>query len=131
MESVYSFLREAQVFYLATLEGETPRVRPMGSIDLFEGKLYFLTAKSKKVSQQMQAHPRIELSAIRGEEWIRVEATVVRDDRKEPKIHMLETYPMLKGMYSAEDDNTEVLYLKDAIATFYTFTGEPVVVNFG
>jgi uncharacterized pyridoxamine 5'-phosphate oxidase family protein len=130
MKEVYEFLKKCGVYYLATVEGDQPRVRPFGTIDLFEEKLYIQTGKIKPVSKQMQANPKVEISAFDGTQWIRIAATVVRDDRIEPKTHMLDNYPNLKAMYSAEDDNTEVLYLKDATATFSSFTAAPKVVTF-
>lgn len=130
MQRVYDFLKKAGTYYLATVEGDQPHVRPFGTIDLFEDKLYIQTGKVKPVSKQMQANPKVEISAMVGGEWIRVEATVVRDDRVEPKEHMLDAHPSLKAMYSATDDNTEVLYLKDATATICSFTAEPVVIKF-
>lgn len=130
MKEVYEFLKKCGVYYLATVEGDQPRVRPLGTIDLFEEKLYIQTGKIKPVSKQMQANPKVEISAFDGTQWIRIAATVVRDDRIEPKAHMLDNYPNLKAMYSAEDDNTEVLYLKDATATFSSFTAAPKVVTF-
>lgn len=130
MKEVYDFLKKSETYYLATVEGDQPRVRPFGTVELFEGKLYIQTGKAKKVSQQMQANPKIEICAMHGGEWLRVAATAVRDDRLEPKQHMLKAYPMLEKMYKAEDPNTEVLYLKDATATFYAFQGEPRVVRF-
>ena len=130
MKEVFEFLKSCQVYYLATVEGDQPRVRPFGTIDLFEDKLYIQTGKIKNVSKQMQANPKVELCAFNGEQWIRIAATAVRDDRIEAKTHMLDNYPNLKAMYSAEDDNTEVLYLKDATATFASFTAAPKVVTF-
>jgi uncharacterized pyridoxamine 5'-phosphate oxidase family protein len=130
MKEVYEFLKKCGVYYLATVEGDQPRVRPFGTVDLFEDKLYIQTGKIKPVSKQMQANPKVEISAFDGTQWIRIAATVVRDDRIEPKAHMLDNYPNLKAMYSAEDDNTEVLYLKDATATFSSFTAAPKVVTF-
>lgn len=130
MQEVYEFLKNAGTYYLATVEGDQPRVRPFGTIDLFEGKLYIQTGKVKSVSKQLQANPRAELCAFSNGTWLRVAATLVRDDRVEPKAHMLDQYPSLKAMYSAEDDNTEVLYLKDAVATFSSFTAAPKTVTF-
>lgn len=130
MKTVYDFLKKCQVYYLATVDGDQARVRPFGTIDMFEDKLYIQTGKVKDVSKQMQADPKVELCAFDGEKWLRVAATVVRDDRIEPKKHMLENYPDLRAMYDPEDDNTEVLYLKDATATFSSFTEAPVTVKF-
>ena len=130
MKTVYDFLKKCKVYYLATVDGDQARVRPFGTIDMFEDKLYIQTGKVKDVSKQMQADPKVELCAFDGEKWLRVAATAVRDDRIEPKKHMLENYPDLRAMYDPEDDNTEVLYLKDATATFSSFTEAPVTVKF-
>ena len=130
MKEVYEFLKRCGVYYLATIEGDQPRVRPFGTIDLFEDKLYIQTGKVKDVSKQMQANPKVEISAFDGATWIRIAATVVRDENIKAKEHMLDNYPNLKAMYSAEDDNTEVLYLKDATATFSSFTAAPKIIKF-
>lgn len=130
MKTVYDFLKKCKVYYLATVDGDQARVRPFGTIDMFEDRLYIQTGKVKDVSKQMQADPKVELCAFDGEKWLRIAATVVRDDRIEPKKHMLENYPDLRAMYDPEDDNTEVLYLKDATATFSSFTEAPVTVKF-
>ena len=130
MQRVYEFLKQCGTYYLATVEGDQPRVRPFGTIDLFEGKLYIQTGKIKAVSHQIQTNPKVELCAFDGQQWLRIAATAVRDDRLEAKTHMLAQYPELQQRYSPEDDNTEVLYLKDATATFYSFTAEPKRLQF-
>ena len=129
MNEVYEFLKKFGTYYLATVEGDQPRVRPFGTIDLFEDKLYIQTGKVKEVSKQIQANPKVELCAFGEGTWVRLAGTLVRDDRVEAKEHMLEAYPMLKNMYSATDDNTEVLYFKDATATFSSFGGAPKTVQ--
>jgi uncharacterized pyridoxamine 5'-phosphate oxidase family protein len=130
MEEVYEFLKKCGAYYLATVEGDQPRVRPFGTVLIFEDKLYIQTGKSKNVSKQMLANPKVEICAFSGDQWIRVEALAIEDDRIEPKEKMLEAYPQLKAMYSVDDPNTQVLYLKDATATFASFGGEPKVVKF-
>lgn len=130
MEEVYDFLKKCGVFYLATEEGNKPRVRPFGAINIFEGKLYIQTGKVKNVSKQMQINPNVEISGFTDGKWIRIEGKVVRDDRREAKVDMLDNNPELKGMYSADDDNTEVLYLENAKASICSFTDEPRVIEF-
>lgn len=130
MEEVYDFLKECGVFFLATEEGEQPRVRPFGAINVYEGKLYIQTGKVKNVSKQMQDNPNVELCGYVDGKWIRVEGTVVRDERIEAKESMLDTNPELKSMYSADDDNTEVLYFANGKATFSSFTEPPRVIEF-
>ena len=130
MQEVYDFLKACNTYYLATVEGDQPRVRPFGTIDIFEDKLYIQTGKVKDVSKEMQANPKVEICAFDGQKWIRVAGEVVRDDRVEPKKHMLDSYPNLQALYRADDDNTEVLYLKNVTATISSFTEEPKVIKF-
>jgi uncharacterized pyridoxamine 5'-phosphate oxidase family protein len=130
MREVYEFLKKCGTYYLATVEGDQPRVRPFGTVDIFEDRLYIQTGKVKDVSKQIQANPKVEICAFADGKWLRVAGTLVRDDRLEPKVHMLDSYPALKAMYSAEDGNTEVLYFKDATATFSSFTEPPKTVRF-
>ena len=129
MQEVYEFLKKCGTYYLATVEGDQPRVRPFGTIDLFEDKLYIQTGKSKPCFAQMNG-AKVEICAFDGGVWLRVAATLVDDDRYEAKAHMLDNYPHLKRMYDAADANTAVLYLKDATATFSSFTAAPRTVQF-
>ena len=130
MERVCKFLKEAGVYYLATVEGNQPRVRPFGTANIFEGKLYIQTGKVKPVSKQIGANPKVEISAFKDGVWVRVAGELVEDDRIEAKKAMLDAYPDLRGMYDENDDNTQVLYFKSATATFSSFTAEPEVVEF-
>lgn len=130
MQQVYDFLKKCGTYYLATVEGDQPRVRPFGTVDLFDGKLYIQTGLSKSVAQQLKADPKVELCAFDGERWLRVAATAVYDDNLEAQKHMLAAYPSLQAMYQPGDGNTAVYYLKDATATFSSFTAAPEVVRF-
>ena len=130
MEEVFDFLKKCGTFYIATEEGEQPRVRPFGAVNVFEGKLYIQTGKSKDVSKQMQINPNVEISGMNGDKWIRVSGKVKRDERREAKASMLEANPVLKNMYSADDENTEVLFFENAQATFCSFSEEPKTVKF-
>ncbi|ODA39439.1 pyridoxamine 5'-phosphate oxidase family protein [Desulfosporosinus sp. BG] len=130
MQEVFDFLKKCQTYYLATVDGDQPRVRPFGTVNIFEGKLYIQTGKVKDVSKQMTANPKIEICAFNGQEWIRIQAVAVEDDRVEAKQSMLDSYPSLQSRYSATDDNTQALYLQDAVATIATFTGEPKIIKF-
>ena len=130
MQEVLDFLKNAGTYYLATADGDQPRVRPFGTAHIFDGKLYIQTGKSKPCSKQMVANPKIEICAMFEGSWIRIAATAVTDDRVEAKKSMLDAYPMLKDRYSAEDDNTHVLYLKDATAKIESFGGEPKEYHF-
>ena len=129
---VLDFLKNSGHYFIATMDGNQPRVRPFGTAAIFEGKLYIQTSKQKRVSKQIKANPKVEICAVNKEsnEWVRIEAVLVNDDRIEAKKYMLEVYPELKAMYSAEDSNTQVFYLKNATATFSSFTGESKVVKF-
>ena len=130
MQRVAQFLKEAETYYLATVEGDQPRVRPFGTVHIFEGKLYIQTGKTKAVSKQIHTNPKVELCAFKNGEWLRVAGELVEDDRREARQSMLDAYPSLQKMYSADDGNTEVLYFKNAVATFSSFTKAPEVVEF-
>lgn len=129
MEEVLNFLRECGTYYLATVEWDQPRVRPFWTANIFEGKLYIQTGKSKNVSRQIQANPKVELCWFHDGEWIRVSWELVRDERVEARKSMLDRYPELRGMYDENDHNTEVLYFQNATATIYSFTRDPKVIK--
>lgn len=130
MQRVVDFLKEAGTYYLATADGDQPRVRPFGTAHVFEGRLYLQTGKVKDVSKQIHANPKVELCAFKDGRWLRVAGELVEDDRREARLSMLEAYPSLQNMYDADDGNTEVFYLKNATATFSSFTAEPETVKF-
>ena len=130
MEKVYEFLKNAGVYYIATVDGDQPHVRPFGTINIFEGKIYVQTGKSKDVSKQIQANGKVEISAMVGSDrWIRLTGTLVEDDRIEARISMLDAYPNLQTIYKPDDGNTVVYYIKDAAAAFCSFTEAPEVVT--
>ena len=130
MERVCKFLKDAGVYYLATVEGDQPRVRPFGTVNIFEGKLYIQTGKVKPCFKQLLANPKAEISAFHNGTWIRVAGELIEDDRLEPKKSMLDAYPNLRGMYDENDGNTQVLYLKHGVATFSSFTAPAEVIEF-
>lgn len=131
MNEVYQYLKDCGTFYLATSDGNQPRVRPFGAVDIYEGKIYIQTGNVKNVFKQMQKNPKVEICAMSKDgTWIRITAAVVRDDRIEARQHMLDENPVLKKMYAANDGNCEVLYLKDATAVIYSFTEKPKTIKF-
>lgn len=130
MERVEKFLKEAEAYYLATADGDQPRVRPFGTAHIFEGKLYIQTGRVKDVYRQLAANPKAEICAFSNGEWIRVSGELVEDNRREARQSMLDAYPSLQSMYSADDDNTVVLYFKNATAVISSFSGKSEVIKF-
>ena len=130
MERVCNFLKEAGVYYLATVEGDQPRVRPFGTAHIFEDKLYIQTGKVKPCSKQIKANPKVEISAFHNGAWVRIAGELAEDDRVEAKKYMLDAYPNLRGMYDENDGNTQVFYFKHAVATFSSFGAAPETVEF-
>lgn len=132
MQSVCDFLKQAQTYYLATVEaGGQPRVRPFGTVNIFDGKLYIQTGKGKCVANQIDANPKVELCAMKGDEWIRVAGELVLDTRTEAEESMLDAYPHLRSMYkTGADGNTAVYYFTNATATISAFSHEPRVITF-
>ncbi len=130
IERVCKFLEECGTYYLATVDGDQPRVRPFGTVMVYEGKLYIQTGKVKPVSRQLAANPKAEICGFKDGKWIRVCGELADDSRVEAKTAMLDKYPMLRGMYSPEDDNTQVLYFRSGEATFSSFGAAPETVAF-
>lgn len=130
IEKVCQFLDEAGLYYLATVDGDQPRVRPFGTILLMNDRLYIQTGKIKDVSKQIAANPKVEICAFKDGTWLRVAGELVNDDDHDVKVAMLDKMPDLKAMYSADDDNMQMLYFKNAVATFSSFTAAPETVEF-
>lgn len=129
MNEVYEFLKKCETYYLATMDNGQPRVRPFGTIDLFEDALYIQTGKVKDVSKQIHSNPHIEICAFDGEKWLRLAAEAIEDDRLIAREHMLDAYPSLQRMYKADDGNTEVFKLTKVKATFSSFTEAPKTIE--
>ena len=130
MQEVYDFIKKCGTYYLATVDGDQPRVRPFGTVNIFDGKLYIQTGLVKDCAKQMLANPKVELCCFAEGKWLRLAGSVVLDDRFEAKKSMLDAYPNLRAMYSEDDGNTACFYFKDATATFASFGGAPKVVTF-
>ena len=130
MEEVCKFIKDCGTYYLATVDGDQPRVRPFGTIEIFEGHLYIQTGKSKDVYKQIEKNPNVELSGFVDGKWIRVEGSLALDDRVEAKKDMLDKNPQLRGMYNENDDNTAVLYFESGKAIISSFTEAPKVIEF-
>lgn len=130
MERVCQFLKEAGTYFLATVEGDQPRVRPFGTAHIFEGRLYIQTGKSKAVSKQLAANSKVEICAFKDGVWLRVAGELAEDDRVEAKRSLLDAYPELRSMYDENDSNTQVLYFKNATATFISFAVPSEIIEF-
>ena len=130
MERICNFLKEAGVYYLATMDGEQPRVRPFGTAHIFEGKLYIQTGKVKPVSKQLAENPKAEICAFKDGVWLRLAGELVEDERVEAKKSMLDEYSNLRAMYDENDGSTQVLYFKSGVATFSSFTAPDEVITF-
>lgn len=130
MEQVFNFLKESGTYYLATIDGDKPKVRPFGTVNIFEGHLYIQTGKNKDVYKQIEKNNNVEICAFKDGKWIRVAGKLVADDRVEAKKSLLDNYPELRGMYDENDDNTIVLYFESAKAVIASFTEPPITYEF-
>ncbi len=130
MKEVQEFLKSAGVYYLATVDGDKPKVRPLGTAEIFEDHLYIQTGKKKDVFKQIEANPYVEISAFKDGKWIRVSGKLIADDRLEAKKDMLDKNPSLRAMYSENDDNTIVLYFESGKAVISSFTDASKVIEF-
>ena len=125
MDEIVQFLKDAGTYYLATVEGDQPRVRPFGTAHVFEGKLYIQTGLVKPVAKQLLANPKAEICAFHKGKWIRIAGELALDDRVEARKSMLDAYPSLRNMYDENDGNTAVFYFTKGEATISSFTEEP------
>ena len=130
MERVCKFLKEAGTYYIATIDGDKPRVRPFGTIHIFNGRLYIQSGKRKDFAKQVEKNPNVEVCAFKDGEWLRLSGKLVCDDDRAARVSMLEAYPELKAMYDPDDGNTAVYYFEDAKAVFCSFTKAPEIVTF-
>lgn len=132
LEKVLAFLDKTNTYFLATADGDQPRVRPFGTVLVYDGKLYIQTGRVKPVSKQLAANPKAEICAFDGETgaWLRVSGELVDDNNRDVKVAMLEKYPAIRSMYDPDDDNTQVLYFKNATAVFSSFAGAPETIQF-
>lgn len=125
LSKVLAFLDDAQTYYLATVEGDQPRVRPFGTALVYNDKLYIQTGKVKAVSKQLAINPKAEICAFKDGKWIRITGELVEDDTREVKTLMLEKMPILKHMYNEDDGNMQMLYFKNAKVVFASFGSAP------
>lgn len=130
LERVYEFLEDAKFYFLATVDGDQPRGRVFGTLLMNDGKIYIQTGKNKDVSKQISANPKVEICAFKDNKWLRIACELVNDDNYDLKVAMLEKMPTLKAMYSADDENMQMLYIKNATATFSSFTSRPETITF-
>ena len=130
IERVCSFLDESNTYYLATVEGDQPRVRPFGTALLYNDRLYIQTGKVKDVSKQISANPKVEICAFKDGKWLRIAGELINDDDRDVKVAMLKKMPSLKAMYDPDDGNMQMLYFKNATATFSSFTNAPETISF-
>lgn len=130
LERVIKFLDEAQTYYLATVEKDQPRVRPFGTTLIYKDRLYIQTGKIKPVSHQLKENPKAEICAFMNGTWLRISGELVEDDTREVKTLMLDKMPELRGMYNEDDGNMQMLYFKNAKATFSSFTSAPESFEF-
>ena len=122
MQKAYDFLKSAGTYYLATEEGDQPRVRPFGTVNIYDGKLYIQTGLKKAVAKQLLANPKAEICAFKGGKWIRIAGELILDESFEAQKSMLDAYPNLRKMYAENDGNTACFYFKNAVATIDSFT---------
>lgn len=130
MYEIFEMLKSAGAYFIATCDEAQPRVRPFGTVNLYKDRIYIQTGKSKAVSHQLHKNPKLEICTMVGRDWLRIEASAVEDDDREARVSMLEAYPELKAMYSPDDGNTEVWYLRNVSATLYSFSQPPKTYKF-
>lgn len=129
MEEVLKILTENIPFYIATVDGDTPRVRPFGFVMNYEGKLIFACNDQMNVYKQLKANPKFEISTTsKSYEWVRLQGKASFITSRETKQAVLELAPALKNL-SSDIDGLIIFYADEAEATFYTFNDPPRTVK--
>lgn len=117
-KKVYEFLEDAKTFYLATMEGNQPRVRPYGAMLFFEGKNYIMAFGQTNATRQIAANQKAEICAFKGR-TLRIECKLVEDNRPEVGKALVDKMPVLKPVLGENGENGVMYYLKDATANFF------------
>lgn len=129
MNKIYDYLKKVKVFYLASQDGDQARVRPLGALAEFEGRIYIVTSKEKDVYKQIKKNPKVEVSAFDGKTWIRLTGVLEEDDRSEAREEMMrQNKEALENMYSVDNGKMTVLYFKEGEGVFSIFAGDREVV---
>lgn len=126
MNEVLQFLKDNSIFYLATVDGDTPKVRPFGFVMEYEGKLCFCTNNQKDVYRQLKANPKLEISTTsEAGEWLRLKGKAVFITSRITKKAALEAMPSLRRMYSEDDAIFEIFRVEDGEAVFCNMKSSP------
>lgn len=130
MNGIVQALKETGVFYVATLEGDQPRVRPFGGVIDYNGKAYFCTNNTKACFRQLLANPKAEICGMKPDgSWVRVSGRLIREDNDAIRAAFLEAAPGLRNRYSVGDGLFEVFRLEDAAAYLYTMAADPIEIK--
>lgn len=120
MSQEAELLKAAGVYFVATTDGDQPKLRPFGVINEFDDKIYLATSNQKAVFAQFIANPKVQLSASLPDKWFRIEAKLVQDRRDVAKQSFLDNNERLKEIYEGDAfKNLEVFYLTDITTTVY------------
>ncbi|EJP6473536.1 pyridoxamine 5'-phosphate oxidase family protein [Clostridium botulinum] len=130
MTEVLNFLNECGIFFVSTVDGDQPKVRPFSFVMEYEGKLCFATSNKKSFYAQLMKNPNMEICATNKDlKWLRLSGKAVFCTKIESKTKSLETMPVLKNMYSVDDDIFEIFYLENAVANFCSMNGDNKTIN--
>lgn len=120
MNKTTELLKQAKTFYIATIEGDQPRVRPFGATAEIDGKTYLSMNNTKEVYKQIMANPKVEISGMIGGKWFRMHGTLVRNNTNEARAEFLKQCPL--PMYTVDDGIFEILYFSEVSGTIESFT---------
>lgn len=104
-EDFVVFLESCGQFFLATTDGDQPRVRPFSSCDVINGEVYFMTRKPKDVYKQLVKNPKVQIAAFpkEGRGWMRITCKLVENETPEVRTHFLNKYPNMKEAHPIDD----------------------------
>lgn len=122
-----NILAEAPMCFIATINGNEPKVRAFQYQFEQDGKLWFCTAKSKDVFKQLKANPAVQICAVRQDmTWVRVSGKVALEDNRAVKERILSEQPLIKGIYgTADNPDFTTFCLEHGAYTIAGFSGNP------
>jgi uncharacterized pyridoxamine 5'-phosphate oxidase family protein len=126
MSKVNDYLNETGVFFLATADGDQPRLRPLGAHLEMDGKVMFGVGDFKDVYRQLQANPKVEVVACKQDgHWMRYTGTAVFETDYKYAETILDAMPNLRGIYNDETGHKmAVFHLENATAVDIAMMGE-------
>ncbi len=123
MDEILKFLTEANIYYLATVNGDKPSVRPIGFVMNYEGKITFCTSNVKPMFEQMKKNNNVEITVFNNGETLRMSGKAIFNTTDDTVAKVFTVMPQLKQMYAGHENIMETFYIDEIKAKISTLEG--------